>query len=118
MLSPKDRAAADPTGIPAGASLSISQFCKRHGISRGKYFTMRRLGIGPAEMRLGPSLVRISAEADLAWQHARENPTGGELVEIEQGKAALAARGRKAGSLAVKSDRHISNIRRRKNGVE
>jgi hypothetical protein len=118
MLSPKDRAAADLTGIPAGSSLSINQFCQRHGISRGKYFAMRRLGIGPAEMRLGPSTVRISAESDLAWQHARQNPTGSELAEIEQGKATLAARGSKAGSIAVKSDRHISNIRRRKNGVE
>jgi hypothetical protein len=117
MLSSKGRAAAD-TGTPAGSSFSIDQFCQRHGFSRGKYFSMRRLGIGPVEMRLGPNMVRISAESDLAWQHARANPTGGERVEIEQGKAALAARGRKAGSVAVKSDRHISNIRRRKNGVE
>jgi hypothetical protein len=114
MLSPKGRAAAD-TGTPAGSSFSIDQFCQRHGFSRGKYFAMRKAGIGPAEMRLGPNMVRISAEADRAWQRARENPTGGELVEIERGKAALAARGSKAGSLAAKSPLHISNERRRKN---
>jgi hypothetical protein len=110
----KGRTAADLAGIPAaGSSLSIGQFCKRHGISRGKYFDMRRAGLGPVEMRLGPKLVRISAESDLAWQHARENPTGPELAEIEQGKVELAARGSKAGSIAVKSPLHISNERRR-----
>jgi hypothetical protein len=117
MLSPKGRAAADLTGIPAGSS-TINDFCTRHHISRGKYFAMRKAGIAPAEMRLSPNIVRITHDAELRWQRERENPTGGELVEIEQGKAALAARGSKAGSVAVKSDRHISNIRRRKNGVE
>src|SRR6266436_296304 len=92
-------------------SSSINDFCKRHRISRGKYFAMRKAGLGPVEMRLGPNLVRISAAADLAWQHARMNPTGSELAEIEQGKADLAARGSKAGRNAVKSPRHISKRR-------
>jgi len=95
-------------------SLTIKQFCTRHHISRGKYFAMRKAGIGPAEMRLGRALVRISAESDLAWQRARENPTGPELVEIERGKADLAARSSKAGSVAAASPKHISNKRRRK----
>jgi hypothetical protein len=109
VFSPKGPAAADPTGFSAGASLSIDQFCQRHGISRGKYFNLRRAGLSPAEMRLGPNMVRISAEAELAWQHARQNPT----ADIEQGKAALAARGRKAGSVAVQSPKHITKTRRR-----
>jgi hypothetical protein len=94
-------------------SLTIKEFCARHHISRGKYFDMRKAGIGPAEMRLGPNMVRISAECDLAWQHARQNPTGSELAEIERGRAALAARGSKAGSVAAASPKHISNRRRR-----
>jgi hypothetical protein len=93
-------------------SLSINEFCARHRISRGKYFSLRKAGLGPAEMRLGHALVRISAEADLAWQRARENPTGSELVEIEQGKAALAARGSRAGCLAAASPKHVSRKRR------
>jgi hypothetical protein len=95
-------------------SLTIKEFCKRHHISRGKYFDMRKAGIGPAEMRLGRALVRISAESDLAWQHARQNPTGSELVELERSKTDLAARGSKAGSVAAASPKHISNRRRRK----
>jgi hypothetical protein len=65
-------------------------------------------------MRLGPSTVRITAEAERAWQHARENPAGAELAEIEQGKAVLAARGSTAGTVAAKSLKHISNKRRRR----
>jgi hypothetical protein len=114
LIHHKGRSAADLASIPAGVSLSISQFCQRHGISRGKYFDMRKAGIGPAEMRLGPKLVRISAEADRAWQHARENPTGDELAEVERGKADLAARGSRAGSAAAASPKHVSNRRRRK----
>jgi hypothetical protein len=92
-------------------SLSINEFCARHRISRGKYFALRKAGLGPAEMRLGRALVRISAEAERAWQHARENPTGDELAEVERGKAVLAARGSKAGSAAAVSPKHISNKR-------
>jgi hypothetical protein len=95
------------------SSLTIKEFCKRHHISRGKYFDMRKAGIGPAEMRLGRALVRITDEADRAWQHARQNPTGSELVEIERGKADLAARGSRAGSAGAASPKHISNKRRR-----
>jgi hypothetical protein len=95
------------------SSFSINEICRRNRISRGKYFAMRRVGIGPVEMRLGPNTVRITREAELDWQHARENPIGSELAEIEQGKADLAARGSRAGSIAVKSPKHISNKRRR-----
>ena len=95
-------------------SFNISEFCARHGISRGKYFGMRKVGIGPAEMRLGPGTVRITREAELDWQRARSNPTGVELVEIEQGKAVLAARGSTAGTAAAASPKHISNRRQRR----
>jgi hypothetical protein len=95
------------------ASFSINQFCGRHGFSRGKYFSMRRLGLGPVEMRLGPGTVRITREAELDWQHARSNPAGAELVEIEQGKAVLVARGSTAGTAAAASPKHISHKRRK-----
>jgi hypothetical protein len=115
--SSKGRTSAADLDIPVGtASLSIDQFCRRHGISRGKYFDLRRAGLGPVEMRLGPKLVRITAEADIAWQHAREHPIGSELTQIEHAKTELAARGSRAGTAAAASPRHISNQRRRKSG--
>jgi hypothetical protein len=92
-------------------SLTIKEFCTRHHISRGKYFGLRKAGLGPVEMRLGPSTVRITREAELNWQHARENPAGAELAEIEQGKAVLTARGSAAGTVAAKSPKHISRKR-------
>jgi hypothetical protein len=95
-------------------SFNINQFCEKHGISRGKYFSLRRAGLGPVEMRLGPGTVRITHEAELDWQRARQNPIGAELTEIQQGKVELAARSSRAGSAAVKSPKHISNRRRRR----
>jgi hypothetical protein len=95
-------------------SRTINQFCAHHHISRGKYFGMRKAGIGPAEMRLGPGTVRITREAELDWQRARSNPIGAELAEIEQGKAVLAARGSTAGTAAAASPKHISNKRRKR----
>jgi hypothetical protein len=103
-----------PISSEAAASFSINQFCQRHDISRGKYFGMRRLGLGPVEMRLGPSTVRITREAELDWQHAREHPAGAELAHIERGKTVLVARGRTAGTAAAASPRHISDKRRRR----
>ena len=112
MFSPKTgRTAADV--LPA-ASFSINQFCQRHHISRAKYFGMRKAGIGPIEMRLGVGTVRITREAELDWQRARQSPTGDELAEIEQGKAVLAARGSTAGTAAAASPKHISHKRRRR----
>jgi hypothetical protein len=96
------------------SSFTINEICKRNRVSRGKYFSLRRAGLGPVEMRLGPATVRITREAELDWQRARSNPAGTELVEIERGKADLAARGSKAGSVAAASPKHISNKRRRK----
>jgi hypothetical protein len=95
----------------ASVSFSINQFCQRHQISRAKYFGDRKAGLGPVEMRLGVggATVRITREAELNWQRARQSPT----AEIEQGKADLAARGSTAGNAAVKSPKHISNKRRR-----
>jgi hypothetical protein len=92
----KGRSAADRADEPVG-SRTINQFCARHHFSRAFYFAMRKAGLGPVEMRIG-GLVRISDEAERAWQHARENPAG---ADIEQHKAELAARGSRAGHKAA-----------------
>jgi hypothetical protein len=94
-------------------SFNIKQFCEKHGISRGKYFSLRRAGLGPVEMRLGPGTVRITHEAELDWQHARQNPIGAELAHIERGKTVLVARGSTAGTAAAASPKHISHKRRK-----
>lgn len=55
-------------------AFSIEEFCKGHGISRATYFTERRRGHGPREMRVGKRVL-ISREAAAAWRRERENAT-------------------------------------------
>jgi hypothetical protein len=77
------------------AALSIAEFCDAHSISVPTYYSMRRAGVGPAEMRFGHT-VRISREAAAAWRRARENPTGEEARRVESERARLHERSLRA----------------------
>jgi hypothetical protein len=91
---------------PTGAS-TISQFCERQNISKPFYYKLRGLGLGPKEMRfLG--LVRISREAELEWQKARENPTEDEAQVLSRAAIARRERAIKAATKSVTSAAHIS----------
>lgn len=50
----------------SGGSMTIETFCERNEISRSFYYKMKRLGIGPDEMRYG-EIVRITYKAEAAW---------------------------------------------------
>jgi hypothetical protein len=89
------------------AAFTIAEFCARHNFSKAKYHGMKNAGLGPDEMRIN-GLIRITREAELAWQRARTNPQGAELKRRERAEAVAVARGRNAGRLAVESPRHIS----------
>jgi hypothetical protein len=93
-------------------AFSISEFCIRNGFGTGTYHKIRHLGLGPDELRVG-NIVRITLEAELAWQRARTHPQGAELKARERAEAVAAARGRNAGQLAAASDKHISKVRGR-----
>jgi predicted DNA-binding transcriptional regulator AlpA len=54
-----------------GAS-TIEQFCTRYSISRATFYNLLKAQKGPRLMRIG-STVRISDEAALEWQRARES---------------------------------------------
>jgi len=57
------------------ASYSIPEFCRRNGISRGSYFTLREMGNAPRELRptgKTKGIVRISAQAEADWIRACE----------------------------------------------
>jgi hypothetical protein len=95
------------------SAFTVNEFCSRNHISRGLYFNMRKAGIGPAEMRIG-HVVRVSAEAELEWQRARTTPSGAELALVEEAKASLTARGKRAGDRAAASPRHVSRTRPRR----
>ncbi len=55
-------------------ALSISDFCRRHGLCRATFYNLLKRGQGPATMRIG-SRVLISAEAALAWRRRMEAQT-------------------------------------------
>jgi hypothetical protein len=85
---------------------TIPEFCFRNNISRPTYHRLRAEGRGPAEMRLGLNAIRITAEAERAWQQAMQAPR----EDLETRNAVRAV---KAGDAAAKSPRHISKKRRR-----
>jgi hypothetical protein len=99
------------TRSKAGSSLervafTIPEFCFRNSISRQKYNSMKNENRGPAEMRLGMNIIRITAEAERDWQLLMQEPQPD--IEIKASERAV-----KAGTAAAKSDRHISKRRRR-----
>jgi len=81
----------------------IPTFCYRNGISEPTYHRLRAKGRGPREMRIGLNLIRITAEAEREWQQQMQED--GTDLETRAAERAV-----KAGTAAVKSDRHISNV--------
>jgi hypothetical protein len=55
----------------SGGSKTIEEFCRDHSLSRSFYYKMKKLGIGPDEMRHGGT-VRITHQAEAAWQQRGE----------------------------------------------
>ena len=94
-----------PSSVPERVAFPISEFCHRNGISRVAYHRLRSEGRGPVEMRLGLNLIRVTREAELAWQLRMQEPN----ADFEQRATARAV---KAGDAAVKSSKHISKARR------
>ena len=92
-------------------SYTIGEFCRAERISLPTFYKLKRLGLGPREMRNG-ALIRISHQARVDWQRARENPAGEEAVAVLKSAEAIRARSRAAVKAAVASPHHVSNRRR------
>ena len=60
--------------------LSISEFCKAHGISEGFFYKLKKRGNGPREMKVGARTL-ITFESAAEWRRERENATTPPLVE-------------------------------------
>jgi predicted DNA-binding transcriptional regulator AlpA len=93
------------------AAFTIKEFCQAHGISVPFYYELKKSKHGPAEMRMG-CMVRISREAAAAWRRDRENPDKAEAEATATTAKAMQERARGAAKSAVKSQLHISNVRR------
>jgi hypothetical protein len=92
-------------------SLSIRDFCALEDMSQCTYHKLKRLGLGPQELRFpGMSFVRVTAAARREW-HARMDELRKEQAakqELER-RSAMASR---AGKLAAASPLHVSKRRR------
>jgi hypothetical protein len=92
------------------AAYSVQEFCLRNHISRVTYHRLRAEGRGPAEMRIGLNLIRVTADAEREWQHRMQEPD-------QDFKVRATERAVKAGDAAVKSEKHVSNRRRTRNST-
>jgi len=87
-------------------AFSVPQFCVRNHISRTAYNNLRARQRGPAEMRLGLNLIRITAEAEREWQLLMQQ--GDPELELRATERAV-----KAGTAAAQSPTHVSKRRAR-----
>jgi hypothetical protein len=55
-------------------AFSIPEFCRRHAISRGTYYNLKKLDQGPRETRIRKRIV-ITREAAAAWLRKLEKQT-------------------------------------------
>ena len=85
-----------PSSALERAAYTLAEFCFRNHISRPAYHRLRAEGRGPAEMRIGLNMIRITAEAERDWQRRMQEPN----AELEQQAVARAV---KAGEAAVKA---------------
>jgi len=67
-LTPEELEARGP---PKLCAFTIPTFCQARQISAPLYYKLRKLGLGPVEMRLGHKIL-ISVESAVAWRRARE----------------------------------------------
>jgi hypothetical protein len=72
MSAAKERkASAERRAVGSIDAYSIPEFCRRHNISVGSYYALRKLCIGPRELRV-LGRVLISRESAEAWRRVRE----------------------------------------------
>ena len=90
-----------PSNSLERAAYTLAQFCYRNQISRPAYHRLRAEGRGPAEMRIGLNMIRITAEAERAWQHQMQKPR----KDLETRAVERAV---KAGDAAARSGAHVS----------
>jgi hypothetical protein len=98
--------------VAADRSLTIPEFCALEQISESSYYKLKAAGLGPQEYRFH-SIVRITPQARLDWQRARENPVGVEAKEVQRTAAKLKARGQAAIKRSIQSPKRLNKQRRK-----
>jgi hypothetical protein len=97
--------------ITGQQAFTITEFCARNEIGLSTFHKLKSQGRGPRIMYLGRA-VRIGIEAERDWRAERERPEGAEAKLIARETKARVTAGRRAGSLAAQSSRHVSKRKR------
>jgi hypothetical protein len=60
--------------VTGRSSFTVQEFCGRNGISKGLYYKLDKLGLGPRYFLVGVKEQhrRITTEAEREWQSSRE----------------------------------------------
>jgi hypothetical protein len=86
-------------------SLTIPQFCKVENISIYTYYKIRKLGLGPRELRVpGTNVARVTPKARQEWHERMQAHDVQEQAEREHERRAVIAK--KAGTIAAASPLH------------
>lgn len=91
-------------------AFTVAEFCARNRIGLSTFHKLKNQKRGPRMMYLGRA-IRISIEAERDWRAERERPEGAEAKLIARETKARVVAGRRAGSLAAASPRHVSKRR-------
>lgn len=86
--------------MTAKGSYSIDGWCGHHDISRRTFYDLEKIGKAPRTFYVGTRR-RISAEADLEWQHERE-------VEAETPEAKSRREARSESARAARAARTVA----------
>lgn len=68
------RARAPPNPLVGEPSKTIDEFCEHERISRAKYYELRKIGKGPAELRI-KGVIRITPQAHARWRRKYTQPS-------------------------------------------
>jgi len=59
---------SNSTEADEGRTLTVREFCEAERICLASYFSMRKRGYGPAEVRIpGTKIIRITQQARKTW---------------------------------------------------
>jgi hypothetical protein len=104
------------TNSPAEQKVArtIPQWCESKQICVATYHKLKRLGLTPDELHIpGTNIKRITPEADREWIARMAELTKTKEYERETERRSVLAK--KAGKLAAKSPRHVSQTRKANN---
>jgi hypothetical protein len=92
---------------------TIPEWCEGKRICVATYYKLRRLGLTPDELHVpGTNIRRITPEADRAWVERMAELT--KTKEYKREAKRRTALAKKAGDLAARSSKHVSQVKRRK----